>query len=108
MKFLLFSSFAHLVLDRDPTRVSGGAELQMGLLARALAQRGHDVALLGADEGQPDGRVLDGVRQRTLMPLLAECTIVPTRSSKRQGAIAGIMHWLTEGRTPGLGVRRQP
>jgi hypothetical protein len=38
MKFLLFSSFAHLVLDRDPTRVSGGAELQMGLLARALAQ----------------------------------------------------------------------
>ena len=65
MKFLLFSSFAHLVLDRDPTRVSGGAELQMGLLARALAQRGHDVALLGADEGQPDGRVLDGVRTRT-------------------------------------------
>ena len=53
-------------------------------------------------------RVVDGVRQRTLMPLLAECTIVPTRSSKRQGAIAGIMHWLTEGRTPGLGVRRQP
>ena len=53
-------------------------------------------------------RVLDGVRQRTLLPLLAECTIVPTRSSKRQGAIAGIMHWLTEGRTPGLGVRRQP
>jgi N-acetylglucosamine repressor len=53
-------------------------------------------------------RVVDGVRQRTLMPLLAECTIVPTRSSKRQGAIAGIMHWLTEGRTPGLGIRRQP
>jgi N-acetylglucosamine repressor len=52
-------------------------------------------------------RVVDGVRQRTLMPLLAECTIVPTRSSKRQGAIAGIMHWLTEGRTPGLGIRRQ-
>ncbi len=50
--------------------------------------------------------VLARVRERTLEPLLAECTIVPTRSSKRQGAIAGIMHWLTEGRTPGLGCRR--
>ncbi len=65
MKILLFSSFAHLVLDRDPVRVSGGAELQMGLLARELAQRGHAVTLLGADEGQTDGRVLDGVRTRT-------------------------------------------
>jgi len=65
MKFLLFSSFAHLVLDRDPSRVSGGAELQMGLLARELAKRGHDVALLGADEGQPDARMLEGVRTRT-------------------------------------------
>lgn len=53
-------------------------------------------------------QVLDRVRQRALMPLLAECTIVPTRSSKRQGAIAGIMHWLTEGRTPGLGIHRRP
>lgn len=65
MKILLFSSFAHFVLDRDPSRVSGGAELQMGLLARELARRGHDVALIGADQGQPDGRVLDGVRTRT-------------------------------------------
>jgi N-acetylglucosamine repressor len=51
--------------------------------------------------------VLERVRQRTLTPLLAECTIIPTRSSKRQGAIAGIMHWLTEGRTPALGLRRE-
>ena len=65
MKLLLFSSFAHLVLDRDPRRVSGGAELQMGLLARELARRGHAVTLLGADEGQPDARVLDDVRTRT-------------------------------------------
>ena len=51
--------------------------------------------------------VLERVRQRTLTPLLAECTIIPTRSSKRQGAIAGIMHWLTEARTPALGLRRE-
>jgi len=50
--------------------------------------------------------VLERVRQRTLTPLLAECTIIPTRSSKRQGAIAGIMHWLTEARTPALGLSR--
>lgn len=51
--------------------------------------------------------VLDRVRERSLGPLLAECSIIPTRSSKRQGAIAGIMHWLTGGRTPGLGLSRQ-
>ena len=51
--------------------------------------------------------VLERVRQRTLTPLLAVCTIIPTRSSKRQGAIAGIMHWLTEARTPALGLRRE-
>jgi N-acetylglucosamine repressor len=51
--------------------------------------------------------VLERVRQRTLTPLLAECTIIPTRSSKRQGAIAGIMHWLTEARTPALSLRRE-
>jgi N-acetylglucosamine repressor len=39
--------------------------------------------------------VLERVRQRTLTASLADCTIVPTRLSKRQGAIAGIMHHLT-------------
>lgn len=40
-------------------------------------------------------RVLERVKQRTLTASLADCTIVATRSSKRQGAIAGIMHHLT-------------
>ncbi|MCE9611249.1 MAG: glycosyltransferase family 4 protein [Chthoniobacter sp.] len=62
---MLFSSFAHLVLEKSTSKVSGGAELQMALLARHLAQRGHDVVLLGTDEGQPDRRTLDGVRTRT-------------------------------------------
>ncbi len=65
MKFLFLSSFAHLALDPDATTVSGGAELQVALLARELAGRGHDVVIVGADEGQKDGRVLHGVRTRT-------------------------------------------
>ena len=65
MKFLFLSSFAHLALDADAKSVSGGAELQVALLARELAQRGHEVVIVGADEGQQDGRVLDGVRTRT-------------------------------------------
>ena len=64
MKFLLFSSFARLVLDRDPQRVSGGAELQMGLLAQALVQRGHEVTLLGAGTDFTDEPVIDGVQIR--------------------------------------------
>ena len=64
MKFLFLSSFAHLALDPSETRVSGGAELQVALLARELAQRGHDVVLISGDHGQPDDRVLQGVRCR--------------------------------------------
>jgi N-acetylglucosamine repressor len=52
--------------------------------------------------------VLERVRQRTLTPLLAECTIIPTRSSKRQGAIATIMRRITESHTTALTPSRPP
>lgn len=65
MKFLFLSSYAHLVLDPAAERVSGGAELQVALLARELAARGHDVVVVGGDIGQEDGKVFDGVRTRT-------------------------------------------
>jgi N-acetylglucosamine repressor len=51
--------------------------------------------------------VLERVRQRALTPLLAECTIIPTRSSKRQGAIAAIMRRVTESHTTPI-VPSQP
>lgn len=50
--------------------------------------------LLAAD-AERFARVLDRVRQRALTASLAECSIVATRSSKRQGAVAGIIHTLT-------------
>jgi hypothetical protein len=43
------------------------------------------------------------VRQRTLTASLADCTIVATKSSKRQGAVAGIIHHLTNACAPTLG-----
>lgn len=57
--------------------------------------------LLAAD---PDrfARVLERVKQRTLTASLADCTIVATRSSKRQGAIAGIIHHLTHAWAPSV------
>jgi glycosyltransferase involved in cell wall biosynthesis len=64
MKVLFLSSFAHLALDPAETRVSGGAELQVALLARELAARGHDCVLVSGDHGQPEQRVLQGVRTR--------------------------------------------
>ncbi len=63
MRFLFLSSFAHLVLDRSRERVSGGAELQVALLARELAGRGHQVVVVGGDVGQADS-VVDGVQLR--------------------------------------------
>jgi predicted NBD/HSP70 family sugar kinase len=47
-------------------------------------------------------RVLEEVRQRTLTAALADCTIRATRSSKRQGAIAGIIRKLTQGWAPAI------
>ena len=61
MKILFLSSHAHYALDPEATRVSGGAELQVALLARELAQRGHEVVIVGGDTGQEDDKILDGV-----------------------------------------------
>lgn len=65
MKFFFLSSHAHYALDPETTRVSGGAELQVALLARELARRGHEVVIAGGDTGQQDRRVLEGVMTRT-------------------------------------------
>jgi glycosyltransferase involved in cell wall biosynthesis len=64
MKILFLSSYAHLVLDETSTRTSGGAELQVALLARELAKRGHEAIIAGGNTGQTDGAVLQGVRLR--------------------------------------------
>jgi predicted NBD/HSP70 family sugar kinase len=61
----------------------------------------HGVLLAGSRERF--AHVLERVRQRTLTASLADCTIVATRSSKRQGAVAGIIHHLTNACAPTLG-----
>jgi glycosyltransferase involved in cell wall biosynthesis len=40
----------------------GGAELQQTLLAKALAAQGHNICMVVADHGQPDGAVWDGIK----------------------------------------------
>ncbi len=67
-RFFFLSHKAHLALDPEATEVSGGAELQVALLARALAGRGQEVFIAGADLGQPRQRTLEGVRLGTVGP----------------------------------------
>lgn len=64
MKFLFLSRGAHLVWDPSAPRAAGGSEMQVALLARELARRGHRAVLLGADTGQPDGVEWEGIRIR--------------------------------------------
>ena len=64
MNLFFFSSHAHYALDPSANRVSGGAELQVALLAKELARRGHEAVIAGGDTGQQDGRVFDGVVTR--------------------------------------------
>ncbi|MEN9469226.1 MAG: hypothetical protein RL630_959, partial [Verrucomicrobiota bacterium] len=65
MKILFLSSYAHLVLEKNTTLVSGGAELQVALLARELVGRGIEAVIVGGDTGQRDGAYLEGVKIRT-------------------------------------------
>jgi len=64
MKIFFLNSHAHRALDPEEKRVSGGSELQIALLAREVAQRGHEVVIAGSDTGQADGKVYDGVLTR--------------------------------------------
>jgi len=64
VKILFFSSFAHLVLEKSQSRTSGGAELQVALLAKELALRGEDVVIAGGNVGQADRVLIDGVMTR--------------------------------------------
>lgn len=65
MKFVFLSSHAHYVLDPNEKKTSGGAELQVALLALELARRGHDVTIISGDQGQEDGVIHQGVKTRT-------------------------------------------
>lgn len=65
MKFFFLSSHAHYALDPLTTKVSGGAELQVALLAKELAVRGHEVVIAGGETGQEAERVFQGVVTRT-------------------------------------------
>jgi len=64
MNFFFLSSHAHYALDPSATRVSGGAELQVALLAKELVCRGHEAVIAGGDTGQQDCRVFNGVVTR--------------------------------------------
>jgi hypothetical protein len=60
--FLFFSGHAHRALDPDSNKASGGAELQVALLAGELARCGHRVGIVAAADGFRDGIVWQGVK----------------------------------------------
>ncbi len=64
MKIAFLSSYAHFVLDESSSKTSGGAELQVALLAKELSKRGVETTLLSGDTGQPDLVIFHGVRTR--------------------------------------------
>lgn len=65
MKFFFLNSHAHRALDPEEKRVSGGAELQVALLAVELARLGHEVTIAGGSSGQADRRTIKNVFLRT-------------------------------------------
>ncbi|MFQ3577572.1 MAG: glycosyltransferase, partial [Verrucomicrobiia bacterium] len=55
------NSKAHLLLERSSSDVSGGAELQVALLARELAHRGYTTALVHGSDSAGETRQVAGV-----------------------------------------------
>lgn len=62
MRVCVVSHFAYDAFTGRADGRVGGVEHQTSLLARWLAQRGHDVSLVTWDQGQRDGERVDGVR----------------------------------------------
>jgi N-acetylglucosamine repressor len=46
------------------------------------------------------GRVCEEARRRSLGPSFADCQLIRARGSKRQGAVAGIIEYLTDSLVP--------
>ena len=87
MKIAFLSSYAHLVLDETAKKTSGGAELQVALLAAELAKRGIEVVILGGDTGQADGGQFRGVRVRNAGNFHTGDTVEMLRSIPRVASI---------------------
>lgn len=62
MKFLFLSGHAHLALDPNSERASGGAELQVALLSQELLARGHQAIIVAADSGSMRETTFKGIR----------------------------------------------
>ena len=74
LRICIVAHFAYGAFTGGSRGHIGGVERQTTMLARWLAQRGHEVSLITWDEGQPDGQVVDGVR---LLNLCAQHSGVP-------------------------------
>ncbi len=61
MEFLFLNSKAHLLLERSSSDVSGGAELQVALLAMELAKRGYTTAIVHGSDRVGEARRVAGV-----------------------------------------------
>jgi predicted NBD/HSP70 family sugar kinase len=106
----LDAAAVELLLAERPGEFAGPVETVSEYLAIAIAAVinifnptalfVHGALLAGSPERF--ARVIERVRQRTLTASLADCTITPTRSSKRQGAVAGIIHHLTQAWAPAI------
>ncbi len=106
----LDAAAVELLLTERPGEFAGPVETVTEYLAIAIAAVinifnptalfVHGTLLAGSPERF--ARVVERVRQRTLTASLADCTITPTRSSKRQGAVAGIIHHLTQAWAPAI------
>lgn len=63
LKVCFVAPFAWSILSgQGPKEIVGGAELQLVTLARAMADRNHDVSMIVLDFGQKDGIIVDGVK----------------------------------------------
>jgi glycosyltransferase involved in cell wall biosynthesis len=61
LRVCIFSESLYPVVSRGRVPIAGGAEVQLALTGRSLAEAGCDVSVVTCDFGQPEGLQVDGM-----------------------------------------------
>lgn len=76
LRVCLFCEYLYPVVSRGRVPIAGGAEVQLALTGRALAEAGCDVSVVTCDFGQPDRLHVDGMTLLRAYPPQSRIPIV--------------------------------
>src|SRR5689334_12711762 len=107
----MFVEYFYPVVSGGKVPFAGGIEVQLSILARALAARDFDVRVVTCDFGQPEGLVVDGVTLHRCYPPRAGLPVLRFFHPRLTGTISALRRadadlYLFQGAALGAGITR--